>query len=206
MTMLIALEAAHRRQVDALDDQLQIGPAQRLFVATLGVEVEPSRLQALAPQTVTALLEVEHLQLGALAVDEHEQLATPVLEDLKSWLVENTRRVPKDSLTYKAMAYTLNQWELLTGYLADGRLRISNALAENAIRPFAIGRNYVEFVIMCTYASNLQIHGLLLAMQCGFMFSIYCWLSEKTAHNHKLSRKVSNVSDGLNRAAVVSGG
>ena len=36
--------------------------------------------------------------------------------------------------------YTLNQWELLTGYLADGRLHISNALAENAIRPFAVGR------------------------------------------------------------------
>ncbi len=38
------------------------------------------------------------------------------------------------------MQYTLNQWELLTGYLADGRLHISNALAENAIRPFAVGR------------------------------------------------------------------
>ena len=48
--------------------------------------------------------------------------------------------MPKNSLTYKAMQYTLNQWELLTGYLADGRLHISNALAENAIRPFAVGR------------------------------------------------------------------
>jgi hypothetical protein len=38
------------------------------------------------------------------------------------------------------MQYTLNQWERLTGYCADGRLTISNALAENAIRPFAIGR------------------------------------------------------------------
>ena len=34
----------------------------------------------------------------------------------------------------------MNQWELLIGYLADGRLNISNALAENAIRPFAVGR------------------------------------------------------------------
>ena len=29
---------------------------------------------------------------------------------------------------------------LVIGYLADGRLNISNALAENAIRPFAVGR------------------------------------------------------------------
>lgn len=68
------------------------------------------------------------------------QLAQPVLDDLKEWLEANSRRVPKDSLTYKAIYYTLNQWELLIGYCQDGRLRISNALAENAIRPFAVGR------------------------------------------------------------------
>ena len=42
--------------------------------------------------------------------------------------------------TYKAIQYTLNQWDYLIGYCQDGRLRISNALAENAIRPFAVGR------------------------------------------------------------------
>ena len=30
------------------------------------------------------------------------------------------------SLTYQAMQYTLNQWDRLIGYLADGRLHISN--------------------------------------------------------------------------------
>ncbi|WP_419623514.1 IS66 family transposase, partial [Thiolapillus sp.] len=40
--------------------------------------------------------------------------ALPVLNDLKAWLEKNRTRVPKDSLTYKAMQYTLNQWELLT--------------------------------------------------------------------------------------------
>ncbi len=71
---------------------------------------------------------------------QRQALAGPVLKDLKAWLDHNLTRVPKDSLTYKAIAYTLNQRELLTGYLADGRLRISNALAENAIRSFAVGR------------------------------------------------------------------
>lgn len=32
------------------------------------------------------------------------------------------------------------------GYLADGQLSISNALAENAIRPFALGRKNWLFV------------------------------------------------------------
>ncbi len=83
------------------------------------------RIKALAPKQKTA---------------QRQQLAQPILEDLKTWLQANASRVPKDSLTYKAIQYTLNQWDYLVGYLDDGRLQISNALAENAIRPFAVGR------------------------------------------------------------------
>jgi transposase len=72
--------------------------------------------------------------------EQRRHLAQPVLDDLKSWLEHNRTRLPKDSLTGKAITYTLNQWEKLVGYLQDGRLNISNALAENAIRPFAVGR------------------------------------------------------------------
>jgi transposase len=71
---------------------------------------------------------------------QRQQLSRPVLDDLKAWLQTNSPRVPKDSLTWQAIHYTLNQWDLLVGYCEDGRLLISNALAENAIRPFAVGR------------------------------------------------------------------
>ena len=63
---------------------------------------------------------------------QRQQQAQPVLDDLKAWLEKNVTRVPRNSLTYQAMQYTLNQWELLIGYLEDGRLHISNALAEQA--------------------------------------------------------------------------
>jgi transposase len=69
-----------------------------------------------------------------------QALSKPVLDDLRAWLEKNQNRVPKDSLTRIAIVYMLNQWELLVGYCDDGRLHISNALAENAIRPFAVGR------------------------------------------------------------------
>lgn len=72
--------------------------------------------------------------------EQRQQLSKPVLDDLKDWLEKNIRRVPKDSLTWIAINYTLNQWDLLIGYCDDGSLNISNALAENAIRPFAVGR------------------------------------------------------------------
>ena len=71
---------------------------------------------------------------------QRQQLSQPLLDDFKQWLDANHTRVLKDSLTYEAMRYALNQWDYLTGYCENGHLNISNALAENAIRPFAVGR------------------------------------------------------------------
>lgn len=75
-----------------------------------------------------------------LKKQQRQKLSKPLLDDFKDWLEKNISRVPKNSLTYKAIYYSLNQWDLLVGYCDDGQLNISNALAENAIRPFAIGR------------------------------------------------------------------
>ncbi len=72
--------------------------------------------------------------------DQRQQLSVPLLDEFQDWLNQNLSKVPKDSLTYKAIYYTLNHWEMLTGYCENGKLNISNALAENAIRPFAVGR------------------------------------------------------------------
>ncbi|QNT04289.1 IS66 family transposase [Marinomonas arctica] len=69
-----------------------------------------------------------------------QELALPVLQDFKAWLETNHPKVPKDSLIFKAIQYTLNQWESLVAYCDHGFVHISNALAENAIRPFAVGR------------------------------------------------------------------
>jgi transposase len=48
-----------------------------------------------------------------------QQLSMPLLDELKSWLEQNIGKVPKDSLTCKAMQYTLNQWELLIRYCEE---------------------------------------------------------------------------------------
>ena len=87
--------------------------------------------------------------------DEHRQAyrlehAKPKLDELHRWLVINSTKVAKDTLTYKAIKYALNQWERLIAYCDHGQLHISNVLAENAIRPFVIGRNYDDFSIMTT--------------------------------------------------------
>ncbi|HGX0004973.1 TPA: IS66 family transposase [Escherichia coli] len=64
----------------------------------------------------------------------------PLLAEFKTWLDNHVGKVMKGSLTRKAMEYTLGQWPYLVGYCERGDLHISNVLAENAIRPFAVGR------------------------------------------------------------------
>ena len=66
--------------------------------------------------------------------------SVPVLDKLRKWVDNNLGKVPSDSLTGKALTYINNQWDKLVVYCEDGRLKISNVLAENAIRPFVIGR------------------------------------------------------------------
>jgi transposase len=64
----------------------------------------------------------------------------PVLEKIKGLLDEAVKRTPPRGLLGKAVAYALDQWERLVRYIEDGRLRPDNNLAENAIRPFVVGR------------------------------------------------------------------
>ncbi|MCL1488223.1 MAG: IS66 family transposase [Marinobacter sp.] len=77
-----------------------------------------------------------------------QELSVPRLDALKIWLEANAGKVAKGTMTRKAMDYTLNQWPTLVGYCERGDLQISNVLAENAIRPFALGRNYPHPTIM----------------------------------------------------------
>ena len=95
------------------------------------------------------LVMINHLykierEIASLSVNEkyqHRQnRSVPTLKKLKAYLDDNQYKVPKDSLTGKAMTYLANQWEKLNVYCTNGELSISNILAENAIRPFVMGR------------------------------------------------------------------
>jgi len=69
-----------------------------------------------------------------------QQEAKPILDEFKKWLDEIAGRTPPKGLLGKAVNYTLGFWPRLIRYLEDGRLRPDNNLAENAIRPFVVGR------------------------------------------------------------------
>ena len=70
--------------------------------------------------------------------------SVPLLESLKTWLQENYPKVLPSSKIGKAISYALSIYDRLCRYVSDGRFRIDNNLAENAVRPLALGRkNYL---------------------------------------------------------------
>jgi len=64
----------------------------------------------------------------------------PLMEGFKEWILVMIPRIAPSSSVVKAMKYVLNQWALLTHVVDHPDLRIDNNTAENAIRPFALGR------------------------------------------------------------------
>ena len=102
-----------------------------------------SSLAATALQRIQLLYRLER-QCKDLEPEQRHTLrqsrAVPVLDDFRQWLDQHVPLVPPKSALGKAMYYTHKQWDKLTVYTQDGRLRIDNNLTENAIRPFVIGR------------------------------------------------------------------
>ncbi|MHB8483352.1 MAG: IS66 family transposase [Nitrospiria bacterium] len=69
-----------------------------------------------------------------------QEKAKPLLKEFREWLEELAPTTPPQGLLGKATGYALDLWERLERYTEDGRLRPDNNLAENAIRPFVVGR------------------------------------------------------------------
>ena len=69
-----------------------------------------------------------------------EEQSQPILQQLRQWLDKSLPQVPPKTLLGKALTYLNNQWHKLIRYCEAGYLRMDNNLAENAIRPFVVGR------------------------------------------------------------------
>ncbi|MCL1084254.1 IS66 family transposase [Shewanella psychromarinicola] len=70
----------------------------------------------------------------------------------KQWLDKSAQQVSKQSQLGKAIHYSFNQWSKLSRYAEDSRLNIDNNRAERTVKPFVIGRNYVQFPVMLSSA------------------------------------------------------
>ena len=84
-----------------------------------------AREQALSPEETVVL---------------RREKALPLLNDLKDLLDKRVGEVPPMSLLGRAIKYSRGQWPRLIRYVDHGNARPDNNLAENAIRPFVVGR------------------------------------------------------------------
>lgn len=64
----------------------------------------------------------------------------PILDTFREWLETKQKQVLPEGYLGQAIKYAVGQWDRLIRYLDDGILRPDNNLAENAIRPFCVGR------------------------------------------------------------------
>lgn len=63
-----------------------------------------------------------------------------ILNEFYGWIETISPKTLPQSLLGKAITYAINQKEYLSNFLLDGRIQLSNNLAEQAIKMFVIGR------------------------------------------------------------------
>ncbi len=68
------------------------------------------------------------------------QKAPPLLADIRGHIVEMSKTVLPSSAAGQACRYTLAIWKKLIRFLDHPELELSNNLAENSMRPIAVGR------------------------------------------------------------------
>lgn len=77
-----------------------------------------------------------------LAVRQERSL--PLVEGLRSWLLEERARMSKHNSVAKAIDYLMppkgDRWNAFTAFLDDGRICLTNNAAERALRGIALGR------------------------------------------------------------------
>ena len=129
ITLLNCMAHARRGFEKALDyDKTTAEYAMGMFQKLYDIEREAKQQNLTAEQRHT------------LRLDQ----ALPVLNELGKWMAQTYKTVLPKSPIGKAIAYCIPRWDNLMNYLKDGSLEIDNNLAENAIRPIALGRkNYL---------------------------------------------------------------
>jgi transposase len=116
--------------------------ARRKFFELWANHKSPVAEEAL--QFFTAIYDVERTA-QLLDVDARTRLRTlkirPIVDTFHAWLTLQRQRTTDGTAIARAIDYSLNRWEALTRFVADGNLPPDNNYIENRIRPIALGRS-----------------------------------------------------------------
>lgn len=100
-------------------------------------------IRAATVETATAVEALPALTENQI-VEVRREHASPILDEIKQWMIEEYPKVTPSSPIGKAFSYALPLWDNMFYYTLHGHLHIDNNAIENAIRPIALGRkNYM---------------------------------------------------------------
>jgi len=128
---------------------------------------------------------VEKQSQGGDAATRHrirQQISVPVLKQFHTWLLKSQQQIPPKTALGKAVNYTLEYWPELSRYIENGEWPIDNNPAENAIRPFVIGRKAWLFSnSQRGAAASANLYGLVETAKANGKepYSYLSWLFEK---------------------------
>ena len=118
--------------------------ARRKFIEAQKVQPKGKTGRAdMALNLINKLYGIERDFKEASAENRHQgrqQHSLPILAQLHSWLEKTQPQVTAQNALGKAVNYLASNWSRLERYVEAGHLPIDNNRAENAIRPFVIGR------------------------------------------------------------------
>ncbi len=131
-------------------DDLQVAGcwvhAKRKFAELVKVKASESidaTVSAEAVKRISAICHIDN-KLDGLSKEKREEqrktVVEPLVDDYFAWAKKSLLKVPAGGATAKALNYSINQEQFLRVFLSNGDVPMDNNLAEQAIRPFTIGR------------------------------------------------------------------
>jgi transposase len=109
-------------------------------------KLQPKGKKGLADEAIAMIGELYRVERDAAGLDDEarwqmrQQRSRPQLDALRTWLDRVRPGVPPKLALGQALAYMDSYWSKLVRFVERGDLPIDNNRAENAIRPFVIGR------------------------------------------------------------------
>ena len=117
------------------------------FIKSVGQDTAKGSIAQEAYSMITEIMHIDNTFDDLSVTDRKKQRQLVLSEKVDAyfaWAKQKYSQVTHNSTIGKALAYSINQEEYLRVFLSDGNVPMDNNYAEQAIRPFTIGRkNFV---------------------------------------------------------------
>ena len=120
--------------------------AKRRFAELIKSVGDKAAADSIAAEATRRISELFHLdnQWNDLNKKDRERqrqlVLKPKVDDFFAWAKSEIQKLPAQSTTRNGLQYCINQEQFLRVFLSDGDVPMDNNLAEQAIRPFTLGR------------------------------------------------------------------